>query len=202
EPISIGIVNDDQSEEITMLIDVLMEAKEAFEQYVHMEVLDETSAQEQIDENTLSAYVVFPANFIEDLFYGQEVLLEMVGNKHKQVESIVVKEIVDSVMRHINTSQANILPINHYAKNFIDDKELRNDFIFAKCMLFFMYVLSKLIIVSTVEVSNIARSSLFLYYGLFAFFILSKVWLWIVYLFLYLEEAHRMSVLIRLYGVA
>ena len=201
EPIRIGIVNEDQSEEITMLIDVLMEAQEAFEQYVHMEVLDETSAQEQIDENTLSAYVVFPANFIEDLFYGQEVLLEMVGNKQKQVESIVVKEIVDSVMRHINTSQANILLINHYAKKFIDDKEVRNEFLFEQFMSFFMYALSKDKIVSTDEVSNIATSSLYLYYGLSAFFILSTIWLWIVYLFLYREEADRMSVRIRLYGV-
>ncbi|MEJ8778008.1 ABC transporter permease [Pseudogracilibacillus sp. ICA-222130] len=201
EPIRIGIVNDDQSEEITMLIDVLMEAQEAFEQYVHMEVLDETSAQEQMDENTLSAYVVFPANFIEDLFYGQEVLLEMVGNKQKQVESIVVKEIVDSVMRHINTSQANILLINHYAKKFIDDKEVRNEFLFEQFMSFFMYALSKDKIVSTDEVTNIATSSLYLYYGLSAFFIISTIWLWIVYLFLYREEADRMSVRIRLYGV-
>src|SRR5699024_12610373 len=96
----------------------------------------------------------------------------MVRNKQNQVESIGVKEIVDSVMRHINTSQANILLINHYAKKFIDDKEVRNEFLFEQFMSFFMYALSKDKIVSTDEVSNIATSSLYLYYGLSAFFIL------------------------------
>src|SRR5699024_8611846 len=72
EPITIGIVNEDQSEEISMLIDVLMEAQASFEQYVQMEMMEETEAMNSIKQDELSALVVFPENFIEDLFYGEQ----------------------------------------------------------------------------------------------------------------------------------
>src|SRR5699024_12308843 len=97
----------------------------------------------------------------------------MVRNKQNQVESIGVKELLDGVMRHINTSQANILLINHYAKNFIDDKEVRNEFLFEQFMSFVMYALSKDKIVSTDEVSNLATSFLSLSYGLSVLYSLS-----------------------------
>src|SRR5699024_6268120 len=84
---------------------------------------------------------------------------------------------------------------------FMPDYETRNDYLFEQFMSFFMFVLGKDKIVSTEEVGNVATSSLYLYYGLSAFFILSTIWLWIIYLFLYREEEARMEERIRLYGV-
>src|SRR5699024_8172355 len=115
---------------------------------------------------------------------GEQVTLEMIGNKNKQIESIIVKEIVDSVMRHINTSQANILMINSFAKDFIEDNDKRNEYLFEQFMSFFMFTMGKDKIVSNEEASNIATSSTYLYYGLSAFFVLATVWLFIIYLFL------------------
>src|SRR5699024_4922517 len=201
EPIKIAIVNQDDAEETEMLINMLAETEEMFASYIAMEVLEEAEAEEEILANELSAYIVFPERFIEDLFIGKQVTLPVVGNVNKKMDSMIVKEIVDSVMRHINTSQANILLINRYAKEMMEDDEARNDYLFEQFLSFFLFALGKDSIITTDEAENIATTSLSKYYSLSAIFILTTVWLWLIYLFIHRDEAARLEERIRLYGV-
>src|SRR5699024_11103649 len=82
EPIKIAIVNQDDAEETEMLINMLAETEEMFASYIAMEVLEEAEAEEEILANELSAYIVFPERFIEDLFIGKQVTLPVRSEEH------------------------------------------------------------------------------------------------------------------------
>src|SRR5699024_5338563 len=97
---------------------------------------------------------------------GKQVTLPVVGNVNKKMDSMIVKEIVDSVMRHINISQANILLINRYAKEMMEDDEARNDYLFEQFLSFFLFALGKDSIITTDEAENIATTSLSKYYSM------------------------------------
>src|SRR5699024_10664075 len=78
--------------------------------------MEEAKAKNKIDKNELSSYIIFPDEFITKLYEGISVEVEVVGNPQRTIESEMTKELIDSLMRHINTSQANILLLNKRAK--------------------------------------------------------------------------------------
>lgn len=198
--IDIGVVDQDQSMETETMIQFLSETSQ-LGPYIQLHTLSEQDADKGIEANELSAYIVFPDNFTDNLYVGESVTLPVIGNTQQQVQSNIVKELIDSVMRHINTSQANILLINRYAKDFIDDKDVRNDYLFDQFISFFMYALSKGNVLTNEEMVNQATASTKDYFGVSALFILHTFWLFIVYQLLYREETKRLANRMKLYGV-
>src|SRR5690625_6326667 len=71
--------------------------------------MEEAEAKNKIDKNELSSYIIFPDEFITKLYEGISVEVEVVGNPQRTIESEMTKELIVSLMRHINTYQANIL---------------------------------------------------------------------------------------------
>lgn len=114
-PIELGVVNEDQSEETEMIIDILQEASE-FGPFMQIETVTLDKAETKIVDNELSAYIVLPEDFTSNLYNGHAVKMAVTGNPQQRMESNVVHELINSVMRHIESSQANILLVNEYAK--------------------------------------------------------------------------------------
>src|SRR5699024_7069346 len=78
----------------------------------------------------------------EKMMQGESSELEVVGNPDMQLESSVISSVIDTVVRHIRNSQANILTINHYAREFGMDEEAREELIFQEFVSQFIQVLS------------------------------------------------------------
>src|SRR5690625_1487642 len=127
--------------------------------------------------------------------------MSVTGNPEQEMESNVVHELINSVMRHIETSQANILLVNEYAKKVDMDDEIRSELVMDEFMRTLLSVAGKDKIISEDTVQNYSTTSPSHYFMLSGFFIILTIWLLVVYHFLFREEAKRMTERMRLYGV-
>lgn len=200
EVLRIGLVDQDQSKETEMIVQVLAEAAD-LGPLIEIEMLTEHEAIAKIEVNQLASYIIFPEAFTKKLYTGESVQLQMVGNPRQKIESAMVKEIIDSVMRHINTSQANILLINHYAKAIYTNNSERNDYLFEQFLSFLLYALSKDNVLASENIVNQATASTTTYYSISALFMFTIIWLFMVYHFLHREQSERLIMRMKLYGV-
>lgn len=200
KPILVGLIDQEQSEETTMIVELIEESSQ-LSSFIRMDIMTEKQAQLQIENNDLSAYITFPEDFTSNLYNGTPVTLEIIGNPNKRVESYLIKELVDSISRHIRTAQANILTINYYAKQLNMDDETRNDFLFKQFTNFVFYTLGKDKILDEETIANNVSASPVQYYGLGGLFIIVTLWLLTIYSMLTDDDNLNMKNRMRLYSV-
>ncbi|WP_208592127.1 ABC transporter permease [Gracilibacillus suaedae] len=200
DTIEVGLVDLDQSEETEMIVELLEESSQ-LGNYIAMEKVEEEQAIEAIENNQLSSYIIFPDHFFQKLMDGERSQLSIIGNPQKPVESQLINELVETVTRHIRGSQANILTINHYAKQLNMDNEERNTLLFEQFTDYFFYVLGGDQVVREDQVTNNATASPILYFSLAGWFTLVTIWLFIIYKMLHQDNSLRMRQRMKLYGV-
>lgn len=200
DPIEVGIVDLDQSNETTVIVNLISEISE-LGNFMTINHLSESEANQQLEDNLISTYIMFPDQFTRKLYNGESVSIPMIGNPNQPTESYIIKEIIDSATRHISAAQASILTINHYAKKLDMDNETRNDMLFAQFTDFLLYTIGKDKIIDSSKLSNHATTSPIEYYGLAGWFMIIIVWLLLLYNFLHKEESVRMKQRMTLYGV-
>src|SRR5690625_7555154 len=113
---------------------------------------------------------MFPENFTANLYEGNSVHLAIIGNPQQATESHLIKELLESVTRHISASQANILTINYYAKELNIDVETRNELLFEHFKSFIVYALGIARVIQEQEETNNATASHINYIALAALF--------------------------------
>ncbi|MGP4108364.1 ABC transporter permease [Virgibacillus sp. L01] len=199
KPIYVGLVDLDKSKETEIVLDMIDESSQ-LGNYIQIRQLTKKQATEQI-ENQLSAYVTFPEGFTESLYNGNQVTLTITGNPNRRTESYVVKELIDSIARHIRASQANILTINYYAKQLFINDETRQDMLFNQFTNFLVYTVGKDKIIDEEKITNNATNSPVYYYGLSGWFSIVTIWLLAFYSFFTKDEEYRLMDRMRLYGV-
>src|SRR5699024_10399939 len=199
-PLEIGLVDLDKSEE-TQLVTDLLENESSVGQVIKIKNLEKNQAEKAIEENELSSYIIFPDNFIANLYEGVSVEIEVKGNIKRKAESEITKELIDSVMRHINTSQANILLLNERAKELNMPPEERQEYLFSKFTSFLLYTTGKDKALSNEKLTQHHTNSTFEYYMVAMCFIIMIVWLIVIYNFLYRGMPHRLETRFVLYGV-
>lgn len=200
EPIQIGIVDLDQSEETTVIINMITESSDLSE-FIVINRMSESEAIRKIEQDQISTYISFPKNFTNHLYEGKSVSLSVMGNPTQVTDSFLIKEFLDSITRLISAAQANILTINHYAKELEMDIDERHDMLFEQFIDFLLYTVGKDKIIDQDKTTNYATASPIHYYSLASWFIVIIVWLLLTYNFLYQEETIRMKERMKLYGV-
>lgn len=200
EPIQIGIVDLDQSEETTVIINMITESSDLSE-FIVINRMSESEAIKKIEQDQISTYISFPKNFTNHLYEGKSVSLSVMGNPTQVTDSFLIKEFLDSITRLISAAQANILTINHYAKELEMDIDERHDMLFEQFIDFLLYTVGKDKIIDQDKTTNYATASPIHYYSLASWFIVIIVWLLLTYNFLYQEETIRMKERMKLYGV-
>ncbi|UJL45017.1 ABC transporter permease [Virgibacillus sp. NKC19-16] len=200
DPIQLGLVDLDQSNETQLMVEFIDESS-LLGEYIQIHSMSEDVAAEAIEHNELSSYVIFPASFTENLYQGTPVELPIIGNPEEPTKSYVIQGLVESITRHISTAQANILTINHYARELGLNAEARNDLLFEQFQGFLFYTIGKDRIMNDEQVLNSATSSPVHYYGIAGWFIILTLWLLSIYNFLSKEESLRMKQRMKLYGV-
>jgi len=182
ESVSVGVVNLDDSDETNQIVSLLLEATE-IDAGLTLVGLDEEEAYNQIEDDDIAAYIVFPAEFFTKMIQGKESQLEVVGNPNRMLESHVVNEMIKTVVRHIRSSQANILTINEYAKNFGMEAEEREELMLNQFINFFLQTLSSGTMMDESE-STHHISSGYEYFIVNGMFIIISVWILITHLIL------------------
>ncbi|GEM_PF-1040022 len=200
QPLQIGVVDFDQSDE-TQLLSALIEESSQLSSFMQIHTMSEQEAKQKISADELGAYLIFPDGFTDGLYTGEPVNLSIIGNPQKPGESVMISELINSVIRQIRDSQANILTLNHYAKEagMADDK--RNDFVFEQFTEHIFLTLGRETMIYDREIVNQTTSSPLHYFSIGGWFILTALWLLIIYLFLTKKEQRLISKRIKLYGV-
>lgn len=199
-PIQIGIVDFDQSEE-TLLISSLIEESSQLSSFMQIKTMSEQEANQKIAADELGAYLIFPDKFTNGLYTGDSVNLSIVGNPSKPAESFMISELINSVIRQIRNSQANILSLSHYAKEIGMSDNERNDFVFEQFKEHVFHTLGRETIIYDREAVNKTTSSPLHYFSIGSWFIITSLWLLIIYQFLSKKEQRLISSRIKLYGV-
>ncbi len=198
--IKVGLVDLDQSEETELIVELLEESAQLGDQ-IAMNKLEEQDAIAGIENNELSSYIIFPSNFFQKLMEGQSSELSIIGNPKQPLESQLINELVQTITRHIRSSQANILTINYYAKQMGMENEERNDFLFEQFTDFFFYVLGGDQVLDEELVTNNATASPTAYFSLAGCFTLITIWLFALYIVLHRDSSTNMKQRMKLYGV-
>ncbi|WP_077357841.1 ABC transporter permease [Virgibacillus halodenitrificans] len=200
-PIQVGLVDMEQSKETQLVVDLIEESSQ-LGSFIQLKGMKEQTAEASLQSNDLTAYIVFPSNFTTDLYKGNSVTIPIIGNPQKPIESHMVKQLIESITRHIRASQANILTINQYAKNMNIADTTRNDLVFVQFKEFLFYTIGKDKIISEEKISNQTTSAPLHYYGLGSWFIIFTLWMLGMYSFLGKEEPPLLKTRMSLYGVS
>lgn len=198
--VHLGVVNEDGSRETEIIVQVLEET-EQFGPFIEVDTFDRATAEEKVYDDDLSAYIVLPEGFTDDLYRGSSVSMDIIGNPKKEVDSNVIYQLVDSFMRHIRTSQANILLVNEYAKKLPMSDAERSDLVMDEFIKTFLNVAGKDRLITEEKVENQTTSSPVKFFIISLFYLTVTIWLFIFYHFLYEDDEKRMVKRMRLYGV-
>lgn len=196
---AVGIVNLDDSEETEILVSSLAESTSLSED-LQLKELEESAALSAIEHDEIVSYIVFPEQFYEHMITGVSSNIEVVGNPAREAESHMVSEVVDTVVHYIRTSQANILTINHFAKEFNMDMEERHEIVFQSFIDYFLQVLSSGTMMDEHESVQNATDSL-AYYIINGMFIIMTLWVLMVHIVLTRDVNSRLEERMKLLGV-
>ena len=199
DKMSVGIVNLDDSDETAMIVSALAGSAELADGLEITEV-SESDAKQMIENNTLVSYIIFPGKFTEKMMQGESSELIVVGNPDMQLESYVISSVIDTVVRHIRNSQANILTINHYAREFGMNDEARQDLIFEAFVSQFIQVFSSDTLMNEHQkTQNISVGNM--YFIVNGLFIIMTVWVYILYIALMRDAGINLEERMRVFGV-
>ena len=199
DKISVGLVNLDDSAETAVIVSALAGSAEAADGLEIIEV-SESDAKLMIENDTLVSYIIFPGKFTEKMMKGESSELIVVGNPDMQLESYVISSVIDTVVRHIRNSQANILTINHYAREFGMTDEARQNLIFEEFVSQFIQVLSSDTLMDEHQkAQNISAGNM--YFIVNGLFIIMTVWVYMLYIALMRDISSNLEDRMKVFGV-
>ncbi|EQB35766.1 hypothetical protein M948_12045 [Virgibacillus sp. CM-4] len=201
QPIQLGLVDNDQSEETQLLLEMMTEASE-LGSYIQIDSMNENEAVQAVKNNQLSSYIIFPEYFTKHLYQGVSVELPVIGNANQPIRSQMINELIESVARHIRSSQANVLTINHYAKEMQLSDQERNALVFEQFKEFVFYTIGRDRIINEEQLINQATNNPLSYFSLAGWFVVLTIWMLLMYMLLYKEERKKMQQRLALYGVS
>lgn len=200
EPLQLVLVDEDKTFESKLMTQLLLMTV-AEEQFLQVTVQNQEIAQQLMADGMITSYIVFPTGFTNKLYDGDSVQLQLVGHPDKQVDSLIIYELIDSLSRYIESAQANILTLYQFTKPLEFTKAEKSAFFEEQFLNFTMFTLSKGNLLWENEVENIATTSPIHYYSIATIFVLLSIWLLGVYMVLQKEESIALQIRMKLLGV-
>ncbi|WP_112180944.1 MULTISPECIES: ABC transporter permease [Paraliobacillus] len=200
KPIEVGLIDLDQSEETTMLVNVIDDSS-LLGSYIHISKYTEEEADHAIEQGTISTYIMFPENFTDDLYNGNSVGVSIIGNPDMPIDSYMIKELIDSMTRYIASAQANILTIDKYAKQLPIDNQKRQEILMEQFNQFLLFTVSNDKVVYEKEITNLTTTSPIEFFSLSGWFVIFTIWIIAIYIVLGKDESLSLWNRMRLYGV-
>lgn len=200
EPITVAFVDQDKTTETALMSELLKRTINESE-HIDFKFMTEIEADEAIKRNELSAYIVLPESFTDNLYKGKNVQLPVIGNAQRISESYLVLELIEGLTRYIESAQANILTVFSYADQFYMTAEEEKKFVLDQFMSFTLFTLGKSNVLVKETIENSASTTPKQYYLLVCLFIVLTIWLLGFYTALRKEEYRAMTIRLQLLGV-
>lgn len=201
QKISIAIVNEDTSSESELLTQLIMMVLKE-NTYVQAKPLSMDEMEGKMNQNKLTAAIIFPSDFAAHLYEGTSVKLQVLGNPQEKTQSMVVNELVETIGRYIASAQANILTVYQYArKTSISAEELEN-LKLELLMDFTFYTMGKGKILREHEAVVRAFENPKHYFSFAILFSLTIIWAIILFAFLCKQTSKSLQVRLKLAGVS
>ncbi len=198
--IVVALVDEDQTEE-TKMISSFLQTSFSQDGTIEMSMMSEEEAIKQIEENRISAYISLPKQFTESMYDGKSLTIPIVGNPQQKTDSFIVKELIESLTRYIESAQANILTVYDYArKTDMSDSEFES-YRYELFIEFTLFTLAKDKLVKEETITNIATSSPIHFFTLSGWFLAFTLWLFGFYELLRKDESPSLSIRLKLFGV-
>lgn len=198
--IAVALVDEDQTSE-TKMISSFLQTSFNEDGTIDLNMMSQDEAKEQIEENQISAYIVLPKQFTESMYAGQSLTIPIVGNSQQKTDSFIVKELVESFTRYIESAQANILTVYDYArKTDMSDSEFQS-YRYDLFIEFTLFTLAKDQILKEETITNIATSSPLHFFTLSGWYLTFTIWLFGFYVVLRKDETPSLSIRLKLFGV-
>ncbi len=103
---SIGFVNYDDTEEVKYFFNIFNNT--SFSEVFNIIELDEKTAEEMIQKDEISAYVIIPEGFIKSVYIGENMALTIVGNEKDWIEVSIIKLAINIGISYLTTAQSGI----------------------------------------------------------------------------------------------
>lgn len=200
EPITIAFVDLDKTTETALMSELLKYTMNESE-HIDIKFMSEIEADKAIKQNELSAYIILPESFTDNLYKGKNVQLPVIGNAQRVNESYLVLELIEGLTRYIESAQANILTVFSYADQFYMTAEEEKKFVLDQFMSFTLFTLGKSNVLVKETIENSASTTPKQYYLLVCLFIVLTIWLIGFYTILRKEEHRAMTIRLKLLGV-
>ncbi len=199
-PIGVALVDQDDTEE-TKIIRSFLQTSFTQDGAIDMKIMSEDNAKGRMEENRISAYIVIPKQFTDSMYSGKSLTIPIVGNPLQKANSFIIKELVESFTRYIESAQANILTVYDYArKTDMSDAEY-NSYRYEKFIEITLFTLAKDQLVKEKMITNTATSSPIQFFTLSGWFLAFSIWLFGFYELLRKDESPSLSTRVKLFGV-
>lgn len=199
-PLTIAIVDNDQSEE-TVLLSTLLTDSNTLAEHISMIQLTTDEAKTQLAQQKIIGYLSLPTNFTETLYNGERTNIAITADPAHQNEILLLKQVVDRIANYMNLAQANLLLINETAHALHYTDETRISLIKTHLLSYFTRFFAKEQFMPHEEVENIATANPVNYYMLSVIFSLLIIWIFLLQQWLLKETPQSITWRLRLYNV-
>lgn len=113
-PFTVGIVDNDNSSEVTLLLEIL-KSTESLSKVVDFERMSAETATSKLASDEIPAYITVPSGFTQSVMTGENLPLTLVGNESRVIQLSVTKLLVGAGVAFLTTSQSGIYSTLDYA---------------------------------------------------------------------------------------
>lgn len=199
-PVTIGIVDENQSEETKLLTNLLVDAP-VIAEHISMKLVTREQAEEQLTNDIIRSYMIFPTNFTQTLYEGEPATLTIIANPAYKQDAALVKQVSDTIASYMNYAQANLSMINDTAHAMQMADDARRSLIQREFTAYFMLLFSREQFISTTTIENIATAKPLYYYATSIVFITALLWLLLLNQRLVNETPNSLQTRMRMFGV-
>lgn len=123
ELLQLGIVDQDQTKETQMILTVIGEGKEFTEQF-KLKALNENEAEKSLNSKKIDGYIVFEKGMTSAFYKSGELPIRVYTYDETTVQSIVIRQLADSVYARLMLSESGILTYGKLAGKPSDEQLL------------------------------------------------------------------------------
>jgi len=121
ELLQLGIVDQDQTRETQMILTAIGEGKEFTEQF-KLKALKENEAEKSLNSKKIDGYIVFEKGMTSAFYKSGELPIRVYTYDETAVQSIVIRQLADSVYARLMLSESGILTYGKLAGKPSDEQ--------------------------------------------------------------------------------
>lgn len=194
-PFSVAIVDQDGTEETKFFIQHLLDSDHITE-LANFQMLEINAAKDLLKKDEIASIIVIPENFSENVRYGINEPLTVIGNPNRPVQSMLIFSLLESATKFISAAQSAINTIYHFLTEENISREIVRDHYSRSLLHFGLFTLSRGDFFEETKLENFHKDHFLQFYS-YSFYILT-IMIWAYGLVILLKQKTSSSLSVRL----